>query len=387
MAGVSAKGSRDGIVVDLVAAQERVDSQQGAGAEGVLIAGSDVVGENFLTLVLIGLVERIGHLEPVTRGQQVEVKRVAGGGLPIEAIEDGLAVSHVVKRTEFGAVEKAPAAQGIGGEEIAELLAAEAEGGFLADGSEGAVLRGEAAERLLAESGTGDGVDHEAGLIAEFGAGRAGDEFHGLDGVERNLGGELFALLIGDGLAVDGEAGLCVIAQRVEEAIGIGDDAGAGHGDGVAESVAGGGGGQLRVEFAIHVVVRVGDVFEHGHAAGFHRDGGMFAGQREGNLSARGTLERTATSWAFTAKPVAETATWYGFGGILRKWNAPEASVSGGALVARQRVVEFDLGARNDSAGGVGDKTIDCARGAGRLRSGGECECEIDEPRTGGDGF
>ena len=67
-----------------------------------------------------------------------------------------LAVAHVVKRTELGAVEKAPAAQGVGREEIAELLAAKAEGGFLTDRAEGAVLRGKAAERLLAESGTGE---------------------------------------------------------------------------------------------------------------------------------------------------------------------------------------------------------------------------------------
>ena len=353
MAGVSAKGSRDGIVVDLVAAQERVDGQQSAGAEGVLIAGRDVVGENLLTLILIGLVERVGHLEPVTRGQQVEVKRVAGGGLPVEAIEDGLAVPHVVKRTEFGAVEKAPAAQGVGGEEVAELLAAEAEGGFLADGAEGAVLRGEAAERLLAESGTGDGVDHEAGLIAEFGAGRAGDEFHGLDGVERNLGGELFALLIGDGLAVDGEAGLRVIAERVEEAVGIGHDAGAGHGDRVAESVAGSGGGQLRVEFAIHVVVRVGDVFEHGHAAGFHRDGGMFAGQGERNFE----RQRDAGAYRYVLG-VHREARRGDCHLVLVRRDIEEVERAGGvgdggALVARQRVVEFDLGARNDRSGGV----------------------------------
>ena len=229
MAGRVGEGIAGGIVVDLVAAQEGIDREQGAGAEGVLISGRDVVGENFLALVLIGLVERVGHLEPVARGQQVEVKSVAGGGLPIETVEDGLAVAHVVKRTELGAVEEAPAAQRVGGEEVAELLAAEAEGGFFADGAEGAVLRGEAAEGLLAESGTRDGVDHQAGLIAELRARRAGDQFHGLDGVERNLRGELLALLIGDRLAVDGEAGLRVIAQRVEEAVGIGHHAGAGH--------------------------------------------------------------------------------------------------------------------------------------------------------------
>ena len=180
-----------------------------------------------------------------------------------------------------GRVEEAPAAQRVGGEEVAELLAAEAEGGFLADRAEGAVLRGEAAEGLLAESGTRDGVDHQAGLVAELRARRAGDQFHRLDGVERNLRGELLALLIGDRLAVDREAGLRVIAQRVEEAVGIGHHAGAGHRDRVAQSAARGGGGQLRIELAIHVVVRVGDVFEHRGAARFHRDGGVFAGQRE----------------------------------------------------------------------------------------------------------
>ena len=304
------------------------------------------------------------------------MKRVVGGGLPVEAIENGLAVPHVVKRTEFGAVEKASAAQGVGGEEIAVLLAAEAEGGFLADGAEGTVLRYEAAERLLAEPGARDGVDHEAGLIAELGAGGAGDEFHGLDGVERNLRGELLALLIGDGLAVDGEAGLRVIAERVEEAIGIGDDAGAGHRDGVTEAVAGSGGGQLRVEFAIHVVVRVGDVFEHGHATGFHRDGGMFAGQCEGNFEG----QRDAGTYRYILGVHGESR-----GGdchlVLIRRDIQKVECAGGvgygrALVARQRVVEFDFGARNDSAGGVGDQTIEGACGAGRLRSGGGCEGE-----------
>src|ERR1019366_1220753 len=210
--------------------------EQGAGAEGVLIAGRDVVGENSLALVLIWLIESVGHLKPVARGQQVEVKRVRAVGLPIQAVEDGFAVAHVVQRTEFGAVEEAPAALGVGGEEVAELRAAESKGGFLADGAEGAALRGEAAKGLLPESGTRDGVDPQSGFIAELSARRAGDELHGLDGVERNLRGELLALLIGDRLAVDREAGLRVIAQWVEEAVGIGHHPGAGQRDRVAES-------------------------------------------------------------------------------------------------------------------------------------------------------
>jgi len=45
------KGIARRIVIDLIAAQEGVDREQSAGAEGVLIAGRDVVGENFLALV------------------------------------------------------------------------------------------------------------------------------------------------------------------------------------------------------------------------------------------------------------------------------------------------------------------------------------------------
>ena len=250
-----------GIVVHLIAAQEDIDREQGAGAEGVLISRRDVVGENLLALVLIGLVECVGHLEPVARGQQVEVKSVARGGLPVETVEDGFAVPHVVERTKLRRVEKAPAAQGIGGEEVAKLLAAEAEGGLFADRAEGTVLRGEAAEGLLAQSGTRHGVDHQAGLVAELRARRAGDQLHRLNGVERNLRGELLALLIGDRLSVDRKAGLRVIAQRVEEAVGIGHHAGARQRDRVAQSAAWGGGGQLRIELAIHVVVRVRERF------------------------------------------------------------------------------------------------------------------------------
>src|ERR1035437_3373880 len=123
---------------------------------------------------------------------KVQVPRSTSTILPaMEPAGNGDAVAHVVQRTEFGGVEEAPAALGVGGEEVAELRAAESKGGFLADGAEGAVLRGEAAKGLLPESGTRDGVDHQAGLIAELRARRAGDELHGLDGVERNLRGEL----------------------------------------------------------------------------------------------------------------------------------------------------------------------------------------------------
>ena len=48
-----------------------------------------------------------------------------------------------------------------------------------------------------------------------------------LDG---NLVGEDLALLVGDGLAVDGERVGSVIAEAVEEAVGVGGDARSGEG-------------------------------------------------------------------------------------------------------------------------------------------------------------
>ena len=57
-----------------------------------------------------------------------------------------------------------------------------------------------------------------------FGGRRAGDDLHRLDRIERNLVGENFALLVGDGLAIDRERVLGVIAQPVEQAVGIGRD-------------------------------------------------------------------------------------------------------------------------------------------------------------------
>ena len=57
------------------------------------------------------------------------------------------------------------------------------------------------------------------------------DDFHGLDRIEGYLIREDFALLIGDWLAIDGEGVGGVVAQAVEETVGIGRDAGRGKRD------------------------------------------------------------------------------------------------------------------------------------------------------------
>ena len=66
--------------------------------------------------------------------------------------------------------------------------------------------------------------NHNAGLAPILRRRCAGYDFHRLNGIDGKLVGEHFALLVGNRLAVDGERILRVIADPVEEAIGIGSD-------------------------------------------------------------------------------------------------------------------------------------------------------------------
>ena len=68
-------------------------------------------------------------------------------------------------------------------------------------------------------------MDDEAALVAVFGGRDAGDDLHRLDGVRRDLVRVDAALLVGDRLVVDRELRLRVIADRMEEAVRVGDDA------------------------------------------------------------------------------------------------------------------------------------------------------------------
>ena len=65
----------------------------------------------------------------------------------------------------------------------------------------------------LPESRARRHLDHQAGLIAIFGRRGAFDHLHRLHGVERDLIREDFALLVGDGLAVERERVRSVIAE------------------------------------------------------------------------------------------------------------------------------------------------------------------------------
>ena len=177
-------------------------------------------------------------------------------------------------------------------------------------GGEGAPFRQETAVRLLPQPRFRDGIYDQAGFIAEFGRGRASDQFHGLDGVQRHLRGEALALLIADRLAVNREAGLRMIAQGMEEAVGIGGDGPAAQHDGIAQPGTGRRNGQFVESFGVHIVVGVGDIFQEVGAGRFH--GYRRLRSREGSwiLRLMGTAPRIVTSCSYGAKLGALTSMW-----------------------------------------------------------------------------
>ena len=128
---------------------------------------------------------------------------VFGGELVIHAVKQILLVALVVRNLEFRGIKKAAVIQPAHGDEISPLGSAETQ-------IEGNIRRSKTAvrggETTLgsghALAGAGCNVDHNAGLVAIFGRRRASDHFQGLDGIKRNLVGKLFALLIGNRLAV-----------------------------------------------------------------------------------------------------------------------------------------------------------------------------------------
>ena len=79
---------------------------------------------------------------------------------------------------------------------------------------------------FLVQARLGDDVHDEAALVAVLGGRDAGDDFHRLHGVLANLIRIQTALLIGNRLVVDRELRLRMVADRMEEAVGVGHHAG-----------------------------------------------------------------------------------------------------------------------------------------------------------------
>src|SRR6266853_6031112 len=96
---------------------------------------------------------------------------IFSAGLEINAVEERSGIADVMHRPQLGRIEKAAAALRVRHEKVAPARAAQADGGFLADGAEGTIASDEAARGPLAESGAGRCVDHETGLVSILGLG------------------------------------------------------------------------------------------------------------------------------------------------------------------------------------------------------------------------
>src|ERR1039458_7763132 len=76
-----------------------------------------------------------------------------------------------------------------------------------------------------AQAGACGDIGHQTALVAKLGIRRAGNNLHALNSAGGKLGGKDFALLIANGLAIDDECALRVIAQGMEETVAVGRNA------------------------------------------------------------------------------------------------------------------------------------------------------------------
>ena len=105
-------------------------------------------------------------------------------------------------------------------------------------------------------------VDDQTRLVAVLRRWRTGNHLHRLDRIQRNLVGKNLALLIGDGLAIDRERVLGVIAQAMKKAVRVGGDAWRGERN--QRAYRGGSALQRKLveQAAVHVGVKYGRIFQ-----------------------------------------------------------------------------------------------------------------------------
>src|SRR5579884_318872 len=94
------------IIVHAILPHKRINGQQRARGERVLITERIALRPGLLALILRELIVRVRNLEPVACAEQIQMKRILAAGLIIDAVENRLAVSDVVKRLKFGTVQK-----------------------------------------------------------------------------------------------------------------------------------------------------------------------------------------------------------------------------------------------------------------------------------------
>ena len=213
--------------------------QQRVRVEGVLVARRDAPGQHALALVLaqliVGVRESESSCAPRRDSGETRPGRWADNRSDRRCV---WLLPYVVEGGELGRIQKAAAAHAIDRQKVADFRAAEAERRRCrrrcrrirswrrhcrkrcrAPRPERVVI---CATRLV--------------LSPNSASRRSGDDLHALNRAGGKLGGEDLALLIADGLPVDHEADLRVIAQRMKEAVPIGGHAAGAVGDRLAQA-------------------------------------------------------------------------------------------------------------------------------------------------------
>src|SRR5579862_6589806 len=180
-------------------------------------------------LILSQLVQVVGNLKPISGGKEVQMERILTVGQKIDAVENRLVVADIVVRTELGSVQESPRSGTIHGQEFPKLGRAAPNACGSTCGAERSI-RGVhiPKEPWCPETRAGRDLGDQTALVSEFRAGRTGSRLHALNGAGGELGGEHFALLIADGLSINHETDLGVVAQGMKESVPIcGNSAGA----------------------------------------------------------------------------------------------------------------------------------------------------------------
>ena len=132
----------------------------------------------------------------------------------------------VMNRLKLRRIQKAVRPHARERDEVADPMRAGAEVHFSRRRPERAVAHGRTAGWLgLIEPRFGHDVNDETGLVAVLGGRDSSDDFHRLHSVLGNLIRVQAALLIRDGLIVDRELRLRVIANGMKESVGVRHDA------------------------------------------------------------------------------------------------------------------------------------------------------------------
>ena len=199
------------------------------------------------------------------------------------------------------------------------------------------------------------------------------------------MGGKYFALLVADRLAIDHEAALRVIAERMEETVAIGHHATGAIRDRLAQAATGIHRGKLHEQRAVRIDVS-GGIHLDEVARAFHRNAGLGAGQGQcgleldGNSIADGHVLREDRKAGCRHIHVIR---------IRRNITEPERAVAAGSgdlPVAGDRIVDGHGGVGHCGAGGINHAAFNGACVPQRLaKRGVENDCTHEE-RTQSEG-